>query len=151
MAKFKPTRQLEMDMMKYLLQDFETLKKCIHEDIVEEFWLNEQNNALYALLKAELSKNEHVDATLFYQKIISLAEKQISNFNESVYEDHFEVGFEFSSTYLNYLVYFKYKRLATIFRELSLQFERQEFDFECVILELEKAKKELYTTLRRKF
>ncbi len=148
--RFKPTQVLEMDLMKSLLQDIKKLKRTLAEEIVEEFWINQQNRALYLILKEELQKKQDVNAFHFYVNALNIAEKTIPYFDETVYEDLFEVNFNFSNVFLDYYHYFKCKKIARIFRNITQHFEEANLVNETVLGELAKAKKEMNTMMKKK-
>ncbi|MBI2259778.1 MAG: hypothetical protein HYU67_12890 [Flavobacteriia bacterium] len=104
--RFKPTQVLEMDLMKSLLQDIKKLKRTIADEIVEDFWINQQNRALYLILKEELQKKQEVNAFHFYVNTLNIAEKTIPDFDETVYEELFELNFDFQETFLEILTLF---------------------------------------------
>jgi hypothetical protein len=150
MERFIPTQVLEMDMMKFLLQDFKTLKRIVTEDIVSKFWIHQQNKALYTIMKNELSKQQDVNPYHFYVRVIKIAKVKIQDFDMNLYDEVYELGFDFSSTYLEYYQYFKCKQVEHIFRKLTFQFETKEFDFDEVFDEIEHAKLILSSMLKRK-
>lgn len=148
--RFKPTQVLEMDLMKSLLQDIKKLKRTIADEIVEDFWINQQNRALYLILKEELQKKQDVNAFHFYVNTLNIAEKTIPDFDETVYEELFELNFDFQETFLKYLHYFKCKKIASIFRKLSERVDSTDFVYEDVLIELEKVKNIMKIILRGK-
>jgi hypothetical protein len=152
MERFKPTQALEMDMMKFLLQDFKTLKRIVSEDIVSEFWMHEQNKALYIILKNELSMQpQDINPYHYYLRVFNMARVNIQHFDMNLYDQVYEIGFHFSSTFLDYYQYFKCKQVERIFRKLTIQCETREFDYDAVLDEIEHAKLILSSMLKRRF
>ncbi len=148
-SKFKPTLALEMDLMKSLLQDIKKLKRTQSEEIAEDFWLNQQNKALYLILKEEFQKKQNANAFQFYVHVLNIADKTIANFDETVYEELFEVNFNFSIVFLDYYKFFKSKKVVKIMKELTYEIEENQFDIDEVLVNLDLVKKEISVMLRR--
>lgn len=112
---FKPTAQLEMDLMKSILGDYSKLKILLTKfDNANTFWINQQNIQLFRILSDEfqnLKEEDEHSITEMYNAVFSSLEVNFKDADLTPYESLFETDFNFDETILNYFLYFKKKEI----------------------------------------
>jgi hypothetical protein len=153
-TKFKPTLALEMDIMKTLLDNFEKLEQVLLEiEIADSFWLNQQNENLFLILKKEYfktRKKKDFSIENYYKIVFSIAENTIPNFDGKVYEEFYEQDFKFSSTFLDYYQYFYCKKMVQQLHFLVDKFSTCDFEKVDIFDRLEQLKATYRKMLIRK-
>jgi predicted transcriptional regulator YdeE len=127
---FKPTAQIEMDLMKAILGDYSKLKFVIlNFDNANDFWINQQNWTLYRLLQKEfnmLSSENEKNITELYDNAFNNLETTHPKHDLTLYDSIFETNFNFQETACNYFLYFKKKAINSTLKDLSIDIQTRE-------------------------
>lgn len=151
---FKPTKELEFDIMKSLLDDYSKLSYFIELFQDSKFiWQNQMNQKLFALIERQFQKTKNrfdFEIENFYSKLLKMAKAQIPDFDVNVYLEFYEQNFKFYNSILNCYQFFKSKKVVKIMRELTDEIEKDKFDIDIVFATLDLVKKEIGGMLRTK-
>lgn len=147
LSNFKPTKELEFDLMKSLLETYSRLKFFIWYFKDPKFvWYNQQNEQLFQLLEKqfhETKNSSEFSVEKFYAQVIQDAKEQITNFDIRLYLDLYQQNYMFHQTALDYYQFLKSKKITNDLKVLTADFESKKFNPDELISKLALIKNEI--------
>ncbi len=127
MEKFRPTQELEIDVIKSLLGDISKLKYFIEMfDDGKSFLVQQINQELYLKLKNKYV--EIIDQTIinipdFFETAVKEFESEFPQYNIEIYEELYVKNFDFYTVISNYKTYIVRKEIIQYLDNLKTTFE----------------------------